>query len=102
MSKHFNVSIFFILHVSSIVCSDKLNELLVLNTMHYNLQTTDIDAFTTFLKGVILLKLDLLLPFSSGVQALCEDLTRKAADLAWENESLKRVGNSSPIISIFL
>lgn len=26
------------------------------------------------------------------MQALCEELTRKAADLAWENENLKRVG----------
>ena len=26
------------------------------------------------------------------MQALCEDLTKKASDLAWENENLKRVG----------
>lgn len=25
------------------------------------------------------------------LQALCEELTRKAADLSWENENLKRV-----------
>ena len=26
------------------------------------------------------------------LQALCKELTKKAADLAWENENLKRVG----------
>uniref|UniRef100_A0A7N2R881 Uncharacterized protein n=1 Tax=Quercus lobata TaxID=97700 RepID=A0A7N2R881_QUELO len=29
--------------------------------------------------------------FSPGVQALCEELTRKAADLQWENENLKQM-----------
>ena len=43
---------------------------------------------------------DHLLLFSPGVQALCEELTRKAADLQWENENLKQVGNSTPKLSI--
>lgn len=33
------------------------------------------------------------------LQALCEELTKKAADLAWENENLKKVGSSLPICS---